>query len=243
MSEATIHSERWFGDALRAAWNETKLYLRTARSALLHPGKFAAAWSRNEAVGMNPLGFFASSLAAFALIGDIEQLGHHDDGQTHTLWDAVGPVIGPYVTYGMLAFFCFGILRLARQRAPLWALTGLLLFIAGPIEIIANLWVGVVSRALSAHKHAGDVVGSVGTGLCFLWFCVALVIAFSALYRLRRIWLGLLFFVSLTLSGLVFGNLLPPGPWGLYFALPIHFVRNADDTRTLTVSFNVNLQQ
>ncbi len=41
----------------------------------------------------------------------------------------------------------------------------------------------------------------------------------------------------------MFGNVLPAGPWGLYFAVPIHFVRNADDTKTLTVNFSVNLRQ
>src|SRR5580698_6115041 len=101
----------WAREAIDAALDETRGYLSTAWGFARHPGVFSAEWAAGERRAMNPLGFFASSLAVIGVLGQLDRFWPAPGESKPSFLRDVLEALGPYVHAVALALLIHLLLR------------------------------------------------------------------------------------------------------------------------------------
>ncbi|HEX4385977.1 MAG TPA: hypothetical protein VH083_23630 [Myxococcales bacterium] len=228
----------WAREAVDSALEEVRLYLRTAGSFARHPGVFSAEWAAGERHAMNPLGFFASSLAVIGVLGQLERFWPAPgDSKPSFLGDAL-EATGPYLHAVVLALLIHALLRARGSRRPVLDSVAAALYAGGIAQVAASFFLAVLQAAF--RKPLGEIAqvrwataliafSLVGPAV---FFAVAIVLALAALHGMPRRWPLLGFVLAWSLTGALLSLLNPPGHYGLH---PV--IRTASDTANIGLGF------
>ena len=226
----------WPRDAAARAWEEARLFARTAAGFSVRPGKFTQAWADGEIVALNPLGMLAT---AAGLVGGannlLARLVGHDGGSSSLLEDLLA-ACAPFAHYALLGALCHLLLLLTRSRRRLRDSVAVALFAgAGPsaiatvlgVAIGGALWLGAGSPQFVRGGLFATLHGPAHTVLLlvavsgFAAFLVPLALSLSALHQRPLALTALALGATLIAVGIAFG-LLPPLPFGTRLVIWLH---------------------
>jgi hypothetical protein len=217
---------RWLGDSLRAALAETRLYLRTVGAVSTRPARFAAAWLREEALAVNPLGYFATSVSLMALVTALAVRVLRLGGDSGSLLGELLDAAGPYFHYAALGLLTHGLLRLGGSPRRLLGSLAISLYVGGgpaTLVTIFNLAMfGVAKLGLRQTELSGPMLLrpaalalATAAYASRIYMFVAFIRALAGLHGIKARWVALAFAVALAATGLFFGLVNPPGHYGL----------------------------
>jgi hypothetical protein len=220
---------RWLADSVRLTAREARSFARTVAAITIRPARFARGWVTGELSVMNPLGYFATSVAivavcqklAFAAVGVGEGAG---------LLVEVVNVIGPYLYYVALGMLCHVMLRARGSRRTARASLAIALYAGGgpfALATIVNLVAFMIAQLrfgklnFSGAELLTREVFALGV-VAFGSRLAALIIfarALSGLHAQPARWTALALLLALAITALAFGLLDPPGNYGGHFII------------------------
>src|SRR5262249_9772088 len=214
----------WIRDFVRAAAADARAYLRTVRAFTFSPSRSAEAWVAGELAAMNPLGVLAS---AAVVVGPVRQLALAVLGlpRADGLVAAVLRSPGPFVSSVVPGAIIHAILRLLDPGAPrvpdsiamgLYAGGGP----AAAAEVV--VWAVAIGTPPLIPAGAEPIVLGVSLGLAFSVFCVALATSLGTIHRSRWWHVLVAYLVALVLTGVFFGEVSPPGQYGMHWTIALH---------------------
>jgi hypothetical protein len=191
-----------------------------------------------ERRAMNPLGFFASSLAVIGVLGQLDRFwSAPGEGQPSFLKDAL-EAMGPYLHAVVLALLIHALLRARGSRRPALDSVAAALYAGGIAQVAASFFLALLQAAF--RRPLGEIAQVPwATGLIAfsligpaVFFAVAIVLSLAALHGMPRRWPLLGFFLAWCLTGGILSLLDPPGHYGLH---PV--IRAASDTAHIGLGF------
>ena len=220
---------RWLVDSVRLTAREARSFAGAVAAVTIRPARFASGWVTGELSVMNPLGYFATSVAivavcqklAFAVVGAGEGAG---------LLVEVVNAIGPYLYYVALGMLCHAMLRARGSRRTARGSLAITLYAGGgpfALATIANLVAFTIAHLrfgkgdFSGAELLTPQVLALGV-LAFGSRLAALVIfarALSGLHGQPARWTALALLLALAITALAFGLLEPPGNYGGHFII------------------------
>ena len=220
MDETPPVRRPWIREAARTAANEARQLAATIAAFARHPFRFAEEWRAGTSAPMNPIGVVAGSAV---VVGAMRQaamavLGAGDD---RGLLASALTALGPYVHYAALALICHVVLRITTgRRVSLGDSIAIGLYAGGGPAAIAEslVWLVVIALGLSRSAVSPVVIG-VGLGVAFSVFCITFAVGLSGLFHPRPWQIIAAFAIAFPLIGLVFGQLHPPGNYGMHWVL------------------------
>jgi hypothetical protein len=221
--DAPPRSPDWVRDFARAAAADARAYLRTVRAFTFAASQSARKWETGELAAMNPLGVLAS---AAVVVGPVRQLALAVLGLPGAdgLVAAVLSSLGPFVYYVVLGAIVHAMLRLLSPGRPrVTDSIAMSLYAGGGPAAAAEVLVWVVAIAVHPLIPRGTeaVVLGVSLGLAFSVFCVALATALATIHRAAWWQVTLAYVAALTLTGVFFGEVGPPGQYGMHWVVKV----------------------
>jgi hypothetical protein len=230
--------QSWAREAFDSALGEARLFLSTAWGFARHPGTFSAEWAAGERRAMNPLGFFASSLAIIGALGQLDRIWPAPgDDKPSFVGDAL-EAFGPYLHAVVLALLVHALLRARGSRRPVLDSVAAALYAGGIAQVAASFLLALLQAGF--RRHISQVAGLPGTTPLIAvaiagpaaFFAVTIVLALAALHGMPRRWPLLGFILAWLLTGALLSCLQPPGRYGLHPAFNF-----AADTATVGLGF------
>ena len=173
----------WLTDAIRDALDELRAFFLTAYEATVRPAHLAATWSIGKRRALNPIAFFATSLA---ITGTLQHLVSRARGGSDDASSLVSELAGnasPYVAYLSVGLLCHYLVWRRGPRPPLRGTLGIALYAGGGPAALVRFFDSVLSPLLPGRftrLHAGvDLIGVVA-------FVLALSDALMGLHRVPR---------------------------------------------------------
>jgi hypothetical protein len=229
MSDITARErspEEWVPDAAAQVLAEAARYGATFAAFATRPRAAAERWAGGGSDFMNPLGFVAFAAAIFWAVAN----------GTAALWPVPGAeagggiggqiasAVGLQVHYGLLGLVLHGVLRVLGSRRRAAASLGVSFYAGGSVGMALALAL-VVAVHYAAHGLGWEPHQSVGDGVVPLVLFVAAVTAYALLCLvLARAMIGVHgvpgwqaaagIAVAILLTALLFGSVLPEGPYG-----------------------------
>jgi hypothetical protein len=230
----------WAREALDSTLDEARSFVRTAVAFARRPGLFMEEWEAGTASRMNPLGFFATSLAIVGACGQLDRFWPSPgESKPSIVGDALESA-GPYLHAAVLALLVHAVLRSRGSRRPLLDSVAAALYACGIAQVAATLLLACIQAGF--RRPIAEVAQS-SVGIDFVavailgpavFFAVALVVALSGLHRMPRRFPALALALAWILTGAILSWVNPPGRWGL------HLVFGAS-TSAFSSSANVGL--
>ena len=213
----------WIGEARRSAASELRHFASTAFQFTRHPVRFTQAWRGGSDEAMNPIGFMGTSAV---VVGAVRQIALRVLGQSQpdSIIAAVASALGPYAHYAVLAIICHLALRLGSRRRPLMRDSVAYALYAGGGAAAASeclAWVVVLALSPLLPASATPWLVAIGLGVAFSVFCTVLSTSLSILHEARGWGMVVAFAVAFPLLGLFFGELHPPGQYGMHWVLTL----------------------
>lgn len=211
----------WIGEAWRSGVAELRHFWSTTLAFSLHPVDFARRWRSGDDRALNPIGFLGTS-AIF--VGAIRQVAFRILGGNapDSLVAAIASALGPYAHYAVLAIICHLVMRIgARQRAGVLDSVAFSLYAGGGPAALAEcaLWIIVAPLSLVLPAGSSQWLISIGLGVAFSVFCTSFSASLSILHEARPGQMFLALAVAFPLVGLFFGQVHPPGQYGMHWVL------------------------
>jgi len=220
---------RWLADSVRLAVREARSFAAAVAAVTFRPARFASGWVTGERPAMNPLGYFATSVAivavcqklAFAVVGAGEGAG---------LLVEAANAIGPYLYYVALGMLCHAMLRARGSRRTARGSLAMALYAGGgpfALATIANLVAFTIAHLrfgkgeFSGAEMLTPQVLALGV-VAFGSRLAALVIfarVLSGFHERPARWTWLALLLALGVTALTFGLLDPPGNYGGHFII------------------------
>jgi hypothetical protein len=226
-------AQNWAQEAIESALDEARLYLSTTAAFARHPGIFSAEWAAGERRAMNPLGFFATSLAIIGALGQLDRLWPAPGaGAPSFVGDAL-EALGPYLHAVILALLVHAMLRARRSGHPVLDSVAAALYAAGVAEVAAALVVALIQVGFRkpipevGQSPVGVACLAVAVIGAAIFFAVALVQSLAALHGMPRRWPAVALTLSWVLTGAILSLLQPPGRYGLH---PLFTIRGTTVT-------------
>ncbi|HEY2030674.1 MAG TPA: hypothetical protein VGH20_15865 [Myxococcales bacterium] len=211
----------WVREAIDSAWTEARSFCATAFDVACHPGRFGADWV-NGGGAMNPLGFFATSLAVVGALGQLDRFwpepGKSDPSLAGDLLDAAGP----YLHATVLALLVHAVLRVRGSRRSALDSVAAALYGAGVAQVLATAMLALIQlsyrKPLSAVSQARFGVPLISVAILgpSIFFAVVLVLALAAMHRVSWRWPAVALIVAWILTGVFMSAVHPPGKYGLH---------------------------
>lgn len=242
-------STGWLREAVVAFWAEAVLYARTAAGFARRPRRFLDEWVAGRRRAQNPLGFMATTLA---LTASLQLLRRSLPGATDSspasaspLWNGLLESVGPYAHYLVLGLVSHAVLRLLRTRGQLLGSVAATLYSGGIALLVITVLFFAAALTFPGLRRSGTVSHADRAALA------AAIAAFAASYALFAVLLvaslgrlhhapwraGLGVGAAIVAIALAFGNLNPPGHYGLHPSLKI--VRNPQGRFAPELSLNL----
>lgn len=229
MTELPVR-HNWAREALESALEEARSFVRTAVAFASRPGRFMEAWEAGTTSAMNPLGFFATSLAIVGACGQLDRLWPAPgESKPSFIGDALESA-GPYLHAAVLALLVHAVLRSRGSRRPLLDSVAAALYACGIAQVAATVLLACIQvgfrRPIAEVAQSKAGIGLVAVAIlgAAAFFAVALVVALSGLHRMQRRFPALALALAWILTGAILSWVDPPGRWGL------HIVFNASTT-------------
>lgn len=241
MSEAELAAEAapaerdWVGATRRSIAAEAALYLDTMRAFLLTPRTFVQEWKRGEREYMNPLGFLALSVL---VLGTVRSFGWWylvrsgskyatelagDKPFWAELWGALGPSLH-FAALGLIAHYTLRALGNHTQRASSSA--AMTFYAAGSAGLVMEtlVWALVLGLLAVGGIPLERVYNPLfaGFGVALGVFCAYLGFTLGTLHLPRGWHMLLAFAAAFVLTGLFFGQVQPPGDYGIRWFLQVY---------------------
>jgi hypothetical protein len=230
---------RWIREAAQALWHEVQSYCRTAAAILIHPRRFGREWGCGEIGMLNPLGFAATTVATVATLFTLRRAlaGTADLGQTDSsMASAVLQACGTYLHLVCLGLLSHGLLAILRRNRGVLSSVALALYAGGVAALTAGvleLLVAVLRPEIRAVHQAAlastraPTLWLLGVPLLasFVLFVSLLASSMAGLHRRSIVLTVLAVLLAFVATGFLFGELNPPGNYGLHLKLGVHHQR------------------
>lgn len=235
VAEAARQPERdWVAASWRSVRAEARLYAFTLRRFLFATRAFVQTWRERPEALMNPLGFLALSVLVLGTVRSLgwwtlERAGSRFAAQfagEEPFWAELWEALGPALHFAALGLICHYTLRLLGNRTARASCSAAMTFYAaGSVALVLEAVVWVVTLALLA----ADVVPITriytplfsGFGLALAGFCAGLGFSLGVLHAPRWWHMPVAFLAAFVLTGLFFGQVRPPGEFGIRWYLQL----------------------
>jgi hypothetical protein len=131
---------RWMEGGLRQTRDELVLFVRTAWAITVRPTAFGRGWTRGTQPALNPLAFFATSLAVSGVLQHLIYRWLRVDESESSLLREILSNVFPYAWYLLFALIVQLSLRMKKLRLPFAATLGVVLFAAGGPATLVRLF-------------------------------------------------------------------------------------------------------
>lgn len=152
----------WMRQALHATLGELRFFFVTLAGFTLHPARFAAEWGSGQRRALNPLAFFATSLALTAPSSYMFHAfltGMSEGSGAHIRWQISSGIVHdliPYASAILWAVVSHAVFRVLGSTKPLGATLGVCFYtVGGPFslfELVQRLSVKLVHRLGSSGR-------------------------------------------------------------------------------------------
>jgi hypothetical protein len=218
-------AQNWARETIANAVEEVRSYHSTASAFARHPGLFMSEWAAGERRAMNPLGFFASSLAIVGTLGQLDRLWPAPGEPAPSFVRDALEAMGPYLHAVLLALLVHAVLRARGSRRSALDSIAAALY-AGGIAVVTATFALEAAQA-SFRKPILEVVQTaaglawIAIGICgpTVFLVIALVAALASLHGMPRRLPAVAFALSWIATGLLLSWLDPPGRYGLHLSL------------------------
>jgi hypothetical protein len=256
-SSAEAGSPDWVRAAVRSSIDELRRFFATAWAFMRQPRRFAREWTAGVGRPLNPLAFFATTLA---IVGPIRLLatwlglpapGTATTESRNQLLGSVVDSVTPFLHYVGVGAFVHGLLRIFGTRRPLRDTVAMAFYAGGSfasaIEVLLLLFFSLLGRNKLFFSDVRAVL-VVPLVLPMFAFYVGLGLSLVGLNEgvansgrsARAPTVGAALLITWLASGLFFGSLKPRGTYGLHPVITYSYDRSADPPHQFSVTFSTN---